>query len=239
VPLCFRYFGPWKVILLIQILELIHSSAFYLPCDLFLPHESIRILGIHGFPPNGSKVTLRSYLIYFCTLGEVEYNPETHQTKKPTLQDVVGNVSNLFFFLISISMYSSFLYHYDYALFETRVEINSLDHTVLDMLSYGHIINNFSLAGKNLKRNHIVTTKSEDGKITHSYLIVFTLVLLQGLLKFFSILTGLLANIVFRVEVKEGIKNAMFDAKSPSDFWGKKWNLIVHNLLKVGYQSNY
>ena len=45
--------------------------------------------------------------------------------------------------------------------------------------------------------------------------------------------TALQSYLLFQVDVKDGMSNAMFDAKSPSDFWGRKWNHLVHGLLKV------
>ena len=57
--------------------------------------------------------------------------------------------------------------------------------------------------------------------------------LTQGHLQFFSILGGLIANIAFQVEVEGRMKNAMLECRSPSDFWGKKWNPIVQKTVKV------
>eukprot|EP00546_Thalassionema_frauenfeldii_P012146 CAMPEP_0178918672 /NCGR_PEP_ID=MMETSP0786-20121207/13954_1 /TAXON_ID=186022 /ORGANISM="Thalassionema frauenfeldii, Strain CCMP 1798" /LENGTH=58 /DNA_ID=CAMNT_0020592403 /DNA_START=719 /DNA_END=892 /DNA_ORIENTATION=+ len=28
--------------------------------------------------------------------------------------------------------------------------------------------------------------------------------------------------------------NPLFTSRSPSDFWGRRWNLLVHSLLKGG-----
>ena len=32
--------------------------------------------------------------------------------------------------------------------------------------------------------------------------------------------------------------NPIFKSKSPSDFWSKRWNLLIHGLLKVSLYSH-
>jgi hypothetical protein len=48
----------------------------------------------------------------------------------------------------------------------------------------------------------------------------------QGLLAFCSIMT--------QYQMQPFMGNAVFTATSPSDFWGRKWNLLVHDVLKQG-----
>jgi len=45
---------------------------------------------------------------------------------------------------------------------------------------------------------------------------------------------ALLTNVFHNIETKTGMKNAMFESTSMSDFWGKKWNLLVQGVLKRG-----
>jgi len=33
------------------------------------------------------------------------------------------------------------------------------------------------------------------------------------------------------------MENALFSSKSLADFWGKKWNLVLHGVLKVSSSS--
>ena len=39
--------------------------------------------------------------------------------------------------------------------------------------------------------------------------------------------------VLYQVDTIDIMKNAIFDSRSPADFWGKKWNLVVHGALKV------
>ena len=48
----------------------------------------------------------------------------------------------------------------------------------------------------------------------------------EGLMFFFSLLCG--------YEIKPVMNNPVFASRSPSDFWGRRWNLLVHNALKNG-----
>jgi hypothetical protein len=48
----------------------------------------------------------------------------------------------------------------------------------------------------------------------------------EGLMFFFSF--------VWRYEMMPVMNNPVFASRSPSDFWGRRWNLLVHNALKNG-----
>jgi hypothetical protein len=48
----------------------------------------------------------------------------------------------------------------------------------------------------------------------------------QGMMFFFSLLC--------RYQVKPVVNNPVFASTSPSDFWGRRWNLLVHQGLKNG-----
>lgn len=36
-----------------------------------------------------------------------------------------------------------------------------------------------------------------------------------------------------RLKTKDTTNNPLFGSKSPSDFWGRRWNNVVHKVLKV------
>jgi len=44
----------------------------------------------------------------------------------------------------------------------------------------------------------------------------------------------LVYNIFYGVQTYEIVLNPMLKSKSPSDFWGRRWNVLVHNGLKNG-----
>ena len=49
-----------------------------------------------------------------------------------------------------------------------------------------------------------------------------------------SIAVAAVYNIFYRVETHEMVLNPMLKSKSPSDFWGRRWNMMVHKGLKNG-----
>ena len=93
-------------------------------------------------------------MIYFSSLGEVAYDPKTNLPIRSTLQYFVKKIIKCLGGMIMLATYSSFLYHYDFEIYNTGVRINLLDHSIKDMLSFGHLMNNFSLAGKSLNFYH-------------------------------------------------------------------------------------
>jgi hypothetical protein len=48
----------------------------------------------------------------------------------------------------------------------------------------------------------------------------------EGLSLFWTGLSG--------YQVETVMKNPLFEAKSPTDFWSRRWNLLVHRVLKGG-----
>jgi len=169
-------------------------------CWLFRTMEAM-----YGFASPGSRVSAKTYMTYFATMGIVMYDPETNKSSAPKLSVIVSRVFHFALGMIALGAYSSYLYHYNYEIFDTDAAMNSFDHSLRELFSFNHIANNFSIT-----------------------------MLIQGYLLVFSLPMSLLANIFFRVEVKQYMKNALFDARSPSDFWGKKWNLLIHDVLKRG-----
>lgn len=45
---------------------------------------------------------------------------------------------------------------------------------------------------------------------------------------------SLMVQILNRVQTEQVVDNPMFSSKSPSDFWGRRWNRLVHGGLKRG-----
>ncbi len=56
----------------------------------------------------------------------------------------------------------------------------------------------------------------------------------QIILTTFTGALGVLASLLFSVKTSVAMKNPIMTASSPSDFWGNKWNLIIHGGLKRG-----
>lgn len=78
-------------------------------------------------------------------------------------------------------------------------------HNIGTVLSFGNIGNNLSSA-----------------------------ILVQSYIATFLMPMSALLNLFQNFETVNAMTNALFTAESVSDFWGKKWNLLVHGVLKRG-----
>lgn len=58
--------------------------------------------------------------------------------------------------------------------------------------------------------------------------------LFQSLLHFFILSLGFTAQLLVGYKCATGMNNPLLEATSPSDFWGRRWNLVVQGLLKRG-----
>ena len=61
------------------------------------------------------------------------------------------------------------------------------------------------------------------------YIVLFQIYLTtycEGIIFFWSLLFGYRTDPV--------MKNPLFESTSPSDFWGRRWNLVIHRVLKGG-----
>ena len=58
-------------------------------------------------------------------------------------------------------------------------------------------------------------------------------VLLQTYLAVFSGPLALAVNLLFQLDTENMMNNPIMKATSPSDFWGRRWNLVVHGALMV------
>ncbi len=58
-------------------------------------------------------------------------------------------------------------------------------------------------------------------------------VLFQQALGLGDAIFGNIVQILFGYKVVQGMRNPMLEATSPSDFWGRRWNVLVHSVMKV------
>jgi len=199
IPFCLGF--PFFIINLLDIRN--GAVKFFItgPCtfSLFRTLEAL-----NGFSPDGSKVSLTAYIVYFMTLVETKYDRDTKQSIKPAKLDIGKDIVKFIYSFILLGLYSSILHHYNFELY-TDHGVYPFNYSIWDLLSFGHLAKHLVLA-----------------------------VYLQGILFVFFMPFSLIANIFFQIEVNELQKNAIFTAKSPSDFWGKKWNLLLHGMLKRG-----
>lgn len=160
---------------------------------------------LFNFSLPGSEASLNNYMVYFSALTEVKFHRDTNEPVRPTWESKMSRITTFLISWFMCGIYMSFLAHFEYEPMDTQFDIDRLDHNVIDMLSIQHMLNN-----------------------------LFIGVLIQFLLVVFGTPASLSTMFVADIEVINIMDNPFFGATSPSDFWGRRWNLIIHGSLKRG-----
>ena len=157
--------------------------------------------------PHTVEHSLRTYMTYYTALSHFEWDPATHTRRKITLMQVrvVWNkfVSHILVHFHLVSLLLSLEMHFQYKpLASSRVQINEYHFNIRDLLSPSHLGNAYLLA------------------------VLTNLVLALGfeLAAFADNIKGYYTKPIFL--------NPMFTSRSPTEFWGRKWNLLIHRTLK-------
>lgn len=143
--------------------------------------------------------------------------------QKSTWNQVWGYAKKFSLFIIVLGGYSSFLSAYNYEPFEVGDGVSFWD--------IGQLSNNALIACK-----YYLSTDSLRTRLvcfTNNISCLCYSVLFQLYLTTFGY--GLFT-ITSLCGIQQGpmMLNPIFESTSPSDFWGRKWNMVVHGLLKRG-----
>jgi hypothetical protein len=161
------------------------------------------IEAMYDTSPATVENSLNSYIAYYTTLLQFDWDPKTGSRRKITRSEFTTSLLQLSSFLLLLSIVLSFELAYDFEPFQSRVQLENF-HFNVDLLSFGHLANAYCLA---------VT-------------VYLTLAFGFGLTAFGEHVKGYYTKPIFF--------NPLFTSLSPSDFWGRKWNLMIHRMLKHG-----
>ena len=153
--------------------------------------------------PPGVESSLGQYMLYLASPLEVCYEEKTHCALRVTKGETQESLLEFGLMVPVVGLYQSILGPLGYEPFVTKVPLGSIDHSVLDLFSLGHL-------GNNLMQT----------------------LLLQLYLTAFSLGLKAATNIAVGVRTKHIMDNPLLGSRSPSDFWGKKWNTLIHGVLK-------
>mmetsp|Transcript_4619 Transcript_4619/g.9732 ORF Transcript_4619/g.9732 Transcript_4619/m.9732 type:complete len:464 (+) Transcript_4619:49-1440(+) len=169
--------------------------------------NSLRITeALFGFAPVPTRTSLWNYVVYFSCLFGMEF--DLGNPKRASWEFFRKRLATLGRDFAIVSVVVSVLKPCGYEFFETgdiAAAVYSMDHTLQEMVSWRHLLNNF-----------------------------FVAFLLSASLSQETIGVSLLYNIFYGVQTYEVVLNPMLKSKSPSDFWGRRWNVLVHTGLKNG-----
>mmetsp|Transcript_22298 Transcript_22298/g.51072 ORF Transcript_22298/g.51072 Transcript_22298/m.51072 type:complete len:422 (-) Transcript_22298:190-1455(-) len=168
--------------------------------------NSLRIAeALYGFVPIPMNQSLFNYVIYFSCFFGIVFDPVAGKPKRISRKFLSKQLKALGRDFALMTIIISILKRYNYEFFYTKHHAYSSEHSLQDILSWQHLLNNFLVA-----------------------------VLLSTCLSQSSIGVSTLYNLLYGYETFEMVQNPMFKSTSVSEFWGRRWNTLVHKGLKNG-----
>mmetsp|Transcript_10210 Transcript_10210/g.11313 ORF Transcript_10210/g.11313 Transcript_10210/m.11313 type:complete len:420 (-) Transcript_10210:12-1271(-) len=158
-----------------------------------------------GFTPRGPKKNLKSYLIYSSCLMGIKFDPKTNDLIPVTVKFIRMQLLTFGRDYVFVVSLMSILKPKDYEFFDVKTHADSLDHSFYELLSWRHLLNNYLVA-----------------------------LLLSVSLSQSTLGVSIMYNLVYGYETLEVVRNPILKSTSPSDFWGKRWNILIHQGLKNG-----
>jgi len=166
-----------------------------------------RILeAVFGFVPAGAKSSYGTYCAYFSLPFDMMFDAKTNEPIMATEQDVRDGQVDVAKSVACIVALCSVLSPFGYAPFgESNAGEFHEGIVMSDYLDYRHLGNCFAIA----------------------------FFFQQGLALGFCIFGNSIQTIL-GYKVKRSMRNPLLEATSPSDFWGRRWNVLVHAVMKRG-----
>lgn len=158
-----------------------------------------------GFIPSAPAKSLSHYIVYNAGMMETVFHPSTRAPMKATWRQLLDRIRHFFSLFVLLTALFSATSPYKYAPFVTRCEAHTLEHKLSDMAHTAHLVNNFIAA-----------------------------LLVSVSLSFSTLGVSLLFNLTTGIMTEKVVLNPLFASRSPSDFWGRRWNNLVHSVLKRG-----
>ena len=163
---------------------------------------------MYGFSPPAVEAQITNYMLYYGSVIEFVFDGKTNHAVKSTKGEALIKARRFLTFYLFLALLFSVLEPCSYAPIDMRPRGSSgptIEGTISDFLHPGHLANNFAVA-----------------YVTHVCLHTGTL----GFGAAISLLAG--------IKTMDIADNPFFLSSSPSDFWGRRWNCLVHGVLKRG-----
>jgi len=159
---------------------------------------------MYGFSPPGTEKTSKQHMIYSASAMEICFDPKTGRPAPAKLSDTLQRLMHFMKYIVILGLYKSAFAPYGYEPFHEQISDDSMQRPWYRYLNVSHMGNNLIAA-----------------------------ILLQLYLTAFC--GGLIAlTHLAGIKVNDVMKNPLFESTSPSEFWGKRWNILVNGVLKRG-----
>ena len=162
---------------------------------------------MYGFAPAHAVSSVGSYVFYFCCPSRILQDPKTEKAVPTSVSQTATHLLNCLGLLLLTGMYQSL-----FVLLDWFPNLGAGPEST--PANYYKVSSMWDVS--DWKENILVAI------LFQLYLSAFS----EGLIFATNLLSG-----------KRTVKfsdNPMFESTSPSDFWGRRWNLIVHDCLKHG-----
>lgn len=148
-----------------------------------------------------------NYVMYFSCFFGMEFDRDKGTPKRTTLRFLAKQLATLGRDFAVLSVVVSVLQPNRYELLSTASSsaVDSMDHTLSEMLDWRHLVNNYFAA------------------------LLISISLSQSCAG-----VGLIYNLLYGVQTYDMVLNPMLKSRSVTDFWGRRWNVLVHTGLKNG-----
>lgn len=165
---------------------------------------------IHGFAPKYAAKSMADYVLYFASPMYLKYDNKTEKYVKATPRRMLWHLGRFLAFLFVTGMYQSLFSLFPGYFPSLRREL-PFEGVGQEWFSWQRAMD---------------PAQWRDSAL---YAFLFQLYLTaygEGLVFATTVLT--------RRQTEPLMDNPLFESKSPSDFWGRRWNLLIHRGLKNG-----
>eukprot|EP00546_Thalassionema_frauenfeldii_P016849 CAMPEP_0178898766 /NCGR_PEP_ID=MMETSP0786-20121207/2526_1 /TAXON_ID=186022 /ORGANISM="Thalassionema frauenfeldii, Strain CCMP 1798" /LENGTH=432 /DNA_ID=CAMNT_0020569547 /DNA_START=58 /DNA_END=1356 /DNA_ORIENTATION=+ len=165
------------------------------------------IEAMYDTSPHSVEQSLSNYITYYTSLVQFEWDQQTHTRKKMTGTELLQSIGMvlLFFHLSSLLLSFQLQHNFLYFLESPVTELHLYHFSLEDLFHWHHLANN--------------------------YLLMLTI---YAVLNFGFRFTALGEQLKGGYATKPIFLNPVFGTRSLSEFWGKRWNLTIHNILYRG-----
>lgn len=214
-----------------------------LPIWLCFPYQTVKYLGIqnkifrfslttcapaicvfrttaamHGFTPEQATASMPAFIFYYASPVLARYNPETKQYTRASW----ATIGSLLIRFVLIGLQTGTIvsaYNILPAFFPNLAKPSSSE------LYYNWY---------DWRRTLLFVTQDPQYPLRLLWDNLCYAALFQSTLTTFATGTMFIQALVTGYETEDTMNNPVFGATSPSDFWARRWNLLIHDVLKRG-----
>jgi len=163
------------------------------------------IEAMFGTPPSPVvEVSISNYMAYYSTLVPFVWDEKILGRKRVTAAEIFRTIFWLLFVFHVYSLFLSFMVYHDFKPFANDTVELEQVHLNLDLFTPQHLANGYLL----------------------SVMTFLHLALVFGVNALASKAQGYSTRPIFL--------NPLFASRSPTEFWTKRWNVMIHQMLKYG-----